>query len=326
MPRVKKQTAAPPAVDEDIIIGPLSEAEATADPAQVSEAEALLAAVPDAPVKSVRARALIKMPGGKATLAPTIAALLPATMKTYFEPFAGAASVYFALANKGRFGSAVLGDLNRDVIDILQAAQSSVEELIQFLSVYAYDKDMYAKIRAQEPSKLGLVMRAARTIYIAKTGFNGLMRYNSKGQCNVPFGRYTNPKICDEPNLRAVSALLNEKATDLMVADFEATVAIARKGDGVYFDPPYLPRSKTANFTSYTKEKFGMEEHRRLAACFRKLADKGVAVVLSNADTEEARALYCTYDLKTVQARRSINCAKDKRQPVSEILVTANTP
>jgi DNA adenine methylase len=325
MPRVKKNaaTAASPAEAEATIIGPPSESVDTADPANVSEAEAMLAAVPPKPV---RARALIKMPGGKATLAPTITALLPAKMKTYFEPFVGAGSVYFALANEGRFGSAVLGDLNRDVMDILQAAQTSVEELIQFLSVYAYDKEMFAKIRAQDPSKLNLVMRAARTIYIAKTGFNGLMRYNSKGQCNVPFGRYTNPKICDEPNLRAVSALLNQKATDLMVADFEATVAIARPGDGVYFDPPYLPRSKTASFTSYTKEKFGMEEHARLARCFRKLADKGVAVVLSNSDTEEARALYCTYNMKIVEARRSINCAKDKRQPVSEILVTANTP
>jgi DNA adenine methylase len=313
MPRAKKQTAPPPAEAEDTIIGPLSEAAATAEP-------------PTKIDKPCVARPLMKWVGGKGQLAPQIAALLPAKMKTYFEPMVGAGAVYYVLANAERFDSAVLGDTNAELVDVLRAAQSSVEEVIQFLSVYSYDKSMFDRIRDQDPAKLGLVMRAARTIYLNKCGFNGLYRLNSKGKFNVPFGRYTNPKICDEPNLRAVSALLNQHTTDLVVGDFEATVAMARKGDGVYLDPPYLPRSKTANFTSYTAEKFDREEHRRLGEVFRKLAAKGIAVVLSNADTEEARAIYEGFEIRAVQARRSINCAKDKRQPVSEILVTANTP
>ncbi len=275
---------------------------------------------------SRKARPLLKMVGGKAQLVPHIVLLLPTKIRTYFEPMVGAGAVYFALANESRFDSAVLGDVNRDLVDVLQAVQSNVEEVIQFLSVYAYDRQMFQKIRAQNPDKLGLIMRGARIIYLNKTGFNGLMRYNSKGQFNAPFGRYTNPRICDDANLRAVSNLLNRNTTDLVVCDFESTVELARPGDAVYFDPPYIPRSKTANFTSYTCDKFTMQDQERLAACFRRLADKKVAVVLSNSDTEESRRLYEGFNITSVQARRSVNCAKDKRQPVSEILVSANTP
>ncbi len=274
---------------------------------------------------AVRARPLIKFVGGKGQLAPKIASLLPKQIKTYLEPFFGAGAVYFALANENRFESAVLGDMNEELIDILKAAQMYVEELIQFLNVYAYDRKMFAKIRDQDPKKLNLLMRAARTIYLNKTGFNGLYRLNSKGKFNVPFGRYTNPLICDEKNLRAVSALLGQHTTDLVVGDFACVLDLARAGDAVYFDPPYLPRSKTANFTSYTAERFDMKEHERLADCFRQLAKKDIAVVLSNADTEESRALYKGFKIETVQARRSVNSAVKKRGEVSEILVTANT-
>jgi DNA adenine methylase len=293
-----------------------------------AEAEATTAAPPSAAATGpeVVARPLLKFAGGKAKQAPKILSLLPAKIRTYFEPMFGGGAVYFALCAEGRFRDAVLSDLNQEVIDVLRASRRHVDELIGLLGVYTNDIDEYQRIRGADPSTFALPVRAARTIYLNKCSFNGLFRVNSKGQFNVPFGHYTNPTICDTPNLRSVSAALNKTHTVLLVGDFEAAVSSARKGDAVYFDPPYLPRGRADNFTSYTAGRFGVEEHERLAACFRGLAKKGVAVVLSNADTVVARKLYKGFTIHGVKARRNINCNTDGRKPVTEILVTANTP
>ena len=275
-----------------------------------------------------RARPLLKSAGGKAKLAPKILSLLPATIRTYFEPMVGGGAVFFAMVAEGRCRGAMLSDLNQEVIDVLRAAKGHVDELVGLLRVYANDPEYYKLMRSADPSNpgVGLAVRAARTIYLNKTCFNGLYRVNLKGQFNVPFGHYANPTICDRPNLRAVEATLNATPTVLMNGDFEAAVGSAKKGDAVYFDPPYLPRGRNDNFTSYTAGRFGVEEHERLAACFRKLAKKGVAVVLSNADTVVARRLYKGFTIHGIKARRNINCDADKRKPVTEILVSANTP
>ena len=146
------------------------------------------------------------------------------------------------------------------------------------------------------------------------------MRVNSKGQFNVPFGRYKNPRIVDEENLRAVSKYL--KGVKILVADFEEAVKDAQAGDFVYFDPPYVPLSDTAYFTSYTKEGFGPKHQRRLARVFRQLAKRGVYVMLSNSDTPFVHELYADFYIHVVKANRFINSKASKRTGFTEVIVT----
>ena len=161
--------------------------------------------------------------------------------------------------------------------------------------------------------------RAARIIYLNRTCYNGLFRVNSKGLFNVPFGRYKKPRILDRDNLRRVSRAL--QGVTILKADFEKAVARAKPGDVVYFDPPYVPVSRTASFTAYSKDAFGPDEQVRLAKLMRTLRDKRVYALLSNADVRVTRGLYHEFTLESVRARRAINSRPDRRGAVSELLV-----
>lgn len=253
-----------------------------------------------------------------------IVARLPRKMGTYYEPFVGGAAVFFALAEQGRFERAVLADRNRDLIEVYQAIQKDVEGLIEVLGSKPYENSekAYYRIRSEKPKSL--VARAARIIYLNKTGYNGLYRVNSKGEFNVPFGRYAKPNICDAPRLRAVAQLLRK--VKLVVGDFEEVCQSAGKDDAVYLDPPYLPLSRTANFASYHSERFGVDEHERLARVFGELAARGVSVLLSNSDTEETRRIFAEFVVEEVSAARAINSNAAGRGKITEILVSAPKP
>jgi DNA adenine methylase len=142
---------------------------------------------------------------------------------------------------------------------------------------------------------------------------------NRAGKFNVPFGRYAKPAICDEENLRACSAALAD--VELVAADFETAASRAVAGDFVYFDPPYVPLSRTAAFTAYAPGGFDLDAQSRLAALFGKLAERGVAVLLSNSDVPAIRKLYARYRMDTIEATRVINCKAMLRGPVRELLV-----
>lgn len=157
---------------------------------------------------------------------------------------------------------------------------------------------------------------------ISHNCFNGLYRVNASGGFNVPYGTYQNPNFCDAPKLREAARAL--KGTTIKCLDFESVVADAKPGDAIYFDPPYLPRSETSNFTAYTDKGFGIQEHTRLARVFKEKADAGVAVLLSNSDTKIARELYRGFRISRVQSVRSINSDGEKRGPVGELLISAN--
>jgi DNA adenine methylase len=158
-------------------------------------------------------------------------------------------------------------------------------------------------------------------LYLSRIGFNGLWRVNKSGKHNVPFGKYTNPTICDASNLRAVSAAL--KQVTLLSGDFETAVAPAVRGDFVYCDPPYWPASHTANFTSYRKDPFGPAEQERLRDTALELKKRGVHVLLSNADVPEIRKLYARgFKIESVQATRNVNSKGDRRGKVGELLIT----
>lgn len=283
-----------------------------------------------APSESVRpsaldpsvARPILKWAGGKSKLVPRILALLPERISTYHEPFAGGAAVLFALASQARFKRAVLSDKNRELVDVYKAVKRDVEAVIRQLRHYEqrHCRDFYYATREQSPSKLDAIERAARLIYLNKTGYNGLYRVNQSGQFNVPMGRYKNPTICDPERLRAAARAL--KHVKIETNDFERASARAEKGDAVYFDPPYVPLSKTSSFTAYHHEAFGDDEHERLAQAFARLTERGVSAVLSNSNTPLTRKLYAGFEVSQVLVARAINSKSSLRGEVSELLVS----
>lgn len=266
-----------------------------------------------------RAVPLLKWAGGKRQLVEVILASLPKKIDTYYEPFVGGGAIFFALSAEGRFRRAVLSDQNRELIETYVAVRDDVDEVLGELSLLPHSEADYYRIRASAPRKAA--RRAARMIYLNRTGYNGLYRVNRSGQFNVPFGRYQAPNICDEGRLRSVARALT--GVELRVSDFAHVLDTARRGDAVYFDPPYAPVSPTARFAEYHHVPFDAAAQARLADAFGALGRRGVAALLSNSDVTLTRELFGGFSLVTVPARRNINSKASARGPVSEILVSA---
>jgi DNA adenine methylase len=270
---------------------------------------------------SERLRPILKWAGGKRSLADRILKELPARIETYYEPFVGGAAIFLALAEQKRFKRAVITDKNRELINLYTVVRDDLGKLLKKLEGLqdrTSEEDYYG-IRAEKGG--GKIERAARLIYLNKTGYNGLYRVNSKGGFNVPYGRYKRPRIYDPERLALASQYLTDVVIE--VADFEDACLKAKSGDAVYLDPPYLPLSKTASFSAYHSDAFGLPEHERLAKVFAKLRKRGVAAVLSNSATPEARALYQGFKCSDVAVRRPINSVASRRGEVSELLVVA---
>jgi DNA adenine methylase len=274
---------------------------------------------PRADVKPV-----LKWAGGKRQLLEPIMAFVdrvfPDQIETYYEPFAGGAAVFFALVARGKFKRARLSDKNEDLIRVYTALRDDAHTVIHELELLCQLKlteKTYYEIRARKPSKPAA--RAARMLYLNRTGYNGLYSVNRSGDFNVPYGRYKKPNVLDPARLLATAGAL--QGVELAVEDFEVCCKKAKRGDFVYFDPPYLPVSKTASFAAYHSVAFTLAEHERLAKLFAKLTDKGVATLLSNSDTPETRQLYASFDTHPVQAKRAINSNGARRGAVSELLV-----
>lgn len=258
----------------------------------------------------------VKWAGGKGQLIPQFEPLFPKTgWDFYIEPFVGGGAVFFHLLPR----KAVLIDSNEELINFYIVVRDELEALLDDLRKHKNNAEYYYYIRSLDPGFLTPVERASRFLYLNKTGYNGLWRVNSQGKHNVPFGRYKNPKIVDEPNLRLVRDAL--KRAELLCGDFSLVLDYARPGTFIYLDPPYHPLSDTANFTSYTADAFGPDDQRRLAGVFRELDKKGCLVMLSNSDTPFIRELYAEYDIQVVYARRAINCRGDRRGPITELVI-----
>jgi len=270
---------------------------------------------------SERLRPILKWAGGKRSLVPRILDELPKRIQTYYEPFVGGAAVFLALAEEKRFEHAVITDKNPQLINLYTVVRDDLVKLLKKLEALQErtSEEDYYEIRAEKGGSK--VDRAARMIYLNKTGYNGLYRVNSKGGFNVPYGRYKRPKIYDPERLLAVRDAL--RGVTIQVADFDQSCRAARPGDVVYLDPPYLPLSKTASFSAYHSEAFGMPEHERLAKAFAKLVKRGVTAILSNSATPETRALYKSFKCSDVAVRRPINSVASGRGAVSELLVVA---
>ncbi len=238
---------------------------------------------------------------------------------TYYEPFVGGGAVFFDLLPK----NAELSDLNNELVITYNVIKNNVDELIQSLQKHIYDKEYYLEVRAKKIDDLSDVEVASRFIFLNRTGFNGLYRVNKSGQFNVPFGRYNNPVICDEGNLRRVSDALQD--VTITHQDYKNVLKTAKSGDFIYLDPPYYPINATSSFTSYTAEGFLEQEQTELRDTFVKLHEKGCFVMLSNSDTLFINELYSGLDgitINKITAGRSINSKGSGRGKITEVLVT----
>lgn len=270
------------------------------------------------------AHPFLKWAGGKTQLLPELLARIPSEFGAYYEPFLGGAALFLALRSRGLVTRATLSDANPRLVDTFRAVRDDVEGVIAALGPLRNEKTLYYEVRAQRHEHLPPAEAAARIIFLNRTCFNGLYRENRSGEFNVPFGRYTNPKICDAANLRLVSDALRD--VELLQADFEHALATVAEGDFVYLNPPYAPVSRTASFTDYHGNGFGIDDQRRLATTFEALADAGVSVMESNSDTPLVRELYAGFSLEVVLASRAINSKAEGRGKVQELVIRDQTP
>jgi DNA adenine methylase len=219
-----------------------------------------------------------------------------------------------------------ISDLNSDLVlsytTIRDRAESLINSLKNHEKNYQEDsKSYYYSIRESNPRSQ--IEKTSRLIFLNRTCFNGLYRVNSKGKFNVPLGKYTNPKIVNEDNLRSVSNILQSSRVDIKCRDFEAILSDAKKDDLVYFDPPYQPVSDTANFTGYTNKDFTCDDLARLAELCMKLNSKGCRVLLSNSNSKEVTDMFSTkpWKINKIKANRSINSNSKKRTGHFELLI-----
>ena len=262
----------------------------------------------------------LKWAGGKRQLIPQMNNFFPKNYNRYIEPFIGGGAVFFHLLPD----DSIISDNNPDLINCYRVVKQDVEGLIKSLKIHKYEKDYYYEIRAldrdrKKYAELSDVEKASRSIYLNKSGYNGLYRVNSKGFFNVPFGRHKNPNICDEENLRKVSQVL--KNVKIYLGSFEICLDFAEKNDFVYLDPPYYPLSDTALFTSYTKKSFDRSSQIKLFEVFKELNNRECNILLSNSYSDFILDLYNDFKIVTLKAKRNINSNSKKRGLIKEVLI-----
>ncbi|HEY2150619.1 MAG TPA: Dam family site-specific DNA-(adenine-N6)-methyltransferase [Vicinamibacterales bacterium] len=294
-------------------------------------------------------RPLLKWAGGKRQLLPQLRPYYPAVFGRYIEPFFGSGAVFFDLYGAGRLAGhdAVLIDSNADLIGVHETVRDAPEKVARALERLARGHERggrehyYAVRDAQFNPQRDHLRRAdgriaytpelaAMLIYLNRTGFNGLFRVNAQGAFNVPAGRYERPNIANHDQLARVADALADPRVRLVWGSFETVLDIAERGDFIYFDPPYAPLSRTANFTSYTARRFDGDDQARLQQTVIALARRGCHVVVSNSTADEIAALYersgeaRAAGLRTtrVAARRSINRSAVGRGQIEEFLIS----
>jgi DNA adenine methylase len=296
---------------------------------------------------------LLKWAGGKRQLLPVLAQHYPASFKRYVEPFFGSGAVFFDLLSAGRLRDCDirLCDVNPDLIGCYWTVRNRTDEVIRALQGLATEyresgNDCYYDVRDRRfnPARADLQRQAsnpyevaagytpalgAMLIFLNRTGFNGLFRLNRRGAFNVPVGRYTDPRICDEGHLRAVAGALQQTRVSVTLSSFDETLADAGRGDFVYCDPPYAPLSRTSSFAHYTAGGFTSFDHRRLQQAVIAACRRGARVVVSNSSASEILKAYTTLDAQQVQleisrvpARRAINSRASSRGPVDELIIS----
>ena len=293
----------------------------------------------------------MKWVGGKRQLIPEIENILPSNIKktrtisSYVEPFIGGGALFFYLLSYYDVKEAYISDINKELIlayNVIKTDHSSLIENLKGLEseylklTQEKRNDFYLDIRSKFNKDLESfdfstideesIQRASYTLFMNRTGFNGLFRFNKKGEFNVPPGKYKNPKICDDENITNVHHIL--KNVKIVNDSYLASEDFINEKSLVYLDPPYRPISKTSSFTSYSTDEFNDDEQIELAEYYKRISDKGAYVILSNSDPHNEDdaddffdELYKDFTIDRVLAKRSINSRGDKRGPVNELLI-----
>lgn len=277
----------------------------------------------------------MKAAGGKTKLVPTIMEHVPFFKGLYHEPFMGGGAVFLALYESFRSGPrvlherfpssqfpwAILNDANSELMNAYALVKTKSAEVIRGLQTIKHSEATYYDIRAKEEK--APLAKAIRTLYLNKTCFNGLYRVNAAGQFNVPIGKRSDGSlyttIVESEVVLAWSEAL--KGAVLYSEDFMHRLSEVKKNDFVYCDPPYLPRSKTASFTSYTALKFGEKDHERLAHALTNVHKRGSKFLCSQGDSETIRSLYKAFQIIPVTVRHNVGASASSRGGVAELLI-----
>ena len=266
----------------------------------------------------------VKWAGGKKQLLDRLEPRMPETYERYYEPFIGGGALLLDVQPE----LAIINDTNEQLLNVYRQLKLDAEAVINAVNVldadscdtacYLATREKYnAKIKAHELD----AECAALMIWINKHCFNGLYRVNSKGLFNVPYNNKATGVSIDATNLRNIGLYLQSRDIEIRQGDFEDACMDVAPGDFVYFDSPYVPISETANFTDYTKDGFSLEDHKRLAALYRKLAAQGTKVMLSNHNVPLVHELYIGFTIEEVDVRRAINRNAAKRSG-KEVIIT----
>lgn len=289
------------------------------------------------------AKPFIKWAGGKTQLLTQFENILPHNLKeaehfTYIEPFVGGGAMLFHMLQKyTNIGRVIINDINPNLITAYRVIRDTPERLITDLKMLQREfrqnsneearKEYFLRIRkSYNEDTHNDVTNTAMFIFLNRTCFNGLYRVNSKGYFNVPFGKYTNPTICDEELLLEDSKILQN--VEILCGDYTLIERYVDNNTFIYFDPPYRPLSTTSSFTSYSKENFDDTEQTRLAHFFARLSRYGCKMMLSNSDCCAQNPndtffenLYGNFIIDKVHASRFVNAIPSKRGKLTEILV-----
>lgn len=273
----------------------------------------------------IKGKPFVKWAGGKRQIIDKLKRYVPDEFDTYYEPFIGGGALLFELSPR----RAVINDSNEELMNVYSVLcdEEKFKKMCSVLNHYEKEhcKEFYYDIRNKDRNKnaykrLSDYTRAARTIYLNKACFNGLYRVNSKNEFNVPFGKKERVNTYDGGNLITVSNYLTMNDVEILSVDFEQSVKNAKKGDFIYFDPPY--DSETSTFNSYTEDGFGKDEQIRLAKVFKELDSRGCYVMLSNHNTSLINDLYKNFNIHVIEAKRNINSNGKKRGKVKEVIIT----
>lgn len=278
---------------------------------------------------NLNSKPFVKWAGGKNGLINYLTPFIPKNFNSYFESFVGGGALFFYLKNLNILNSKkiYLNDKNAELINAYKQIKINPNKLLEELEIFKnnHSKEYFYKIRNLDRDfdfySLSEVFRAARFIYLNKTCFNGLCRYNAKGNFNTPMGSYKNPKIYDKDLIFSVHKVL--KNVSITNKDFEVVSLKAKKGDFIYFDPPYYPLNKTSSFVSYT-DNFSADEQIRLYKLFKMLDCEGIKVLQSNSNTDFIKELYKDFEIIEVRSKRAINCKGDKRGKITELIIRGN--
>ena len=259
---------------------------------------------------------ILKWAGGKTQMLPDLLPKVPTSYGRYIEPFFGGGALFFSLCPE----KAIIADSNPELINLYHQVADNVESVIFYLKQYENTSEIFYSVRSLDWEQLSKPEAAARTLFLNRTCYNGLYRVNKKGQFNVPYGKYKNPKICDTEALYAASSAL--KKAEIICGDYSLVLEhYAQPGDFIFLDPPYLPISEYSDFKRYTKEQFYEEDHVELAKEVIRLHEKGCHILLTNSNHPLVHELYAPFKIDIIQTKRHISCRGNMRKG-EDIIVT----